>query len=53
VDTTALAGLVAVIVSAPGAPGVTAIRLYRGTATPEPRRGQLWLGPGSVILPLQ
>jgi hypothetical protein len=53
VDTAALAGLVAVIESALGRGGTTAIRLYPKSSAPHARRGQLWLGPGPVILPLQ
>jgi hypothetical protein len=53
VDTAALVGLVAVLEPATGAAGGGAVRLYRGKPTTGEPRGQLWLGPGPVILPLQ
>jgi hypothetical protein len=53
VDTATLAGLVAVIEPTPGTEGIGAIRLYSGRPTTGESRGQLWLGPGPVILPLQ
>jgi hypothetical protein len=52
IDTADLAGLVAVLESVPGAAGVPLIRLNAGRAAPA-GGGQLWLGPGPVILPMQ
>jgi hypothetical protein len=52
-DTAALAGLVAVLEPAIGTPGGGAVRLYPRKPTAGDLRGQLWLGPGPVILPLQ
>jgi hypothetical protein len=53
VDTAALADLVAVLEPAAGAAGGGAVRLYPEKPTTGEPRGQLWLGPGPVIVPLQ
>jgi hypothetical protein len=53
VDTATLGGLAAVLEPTAGATGLRAIRLYPGRPTTDEPRGQLWLGPGPVILRLQ
>jgi hypothetical protein len=53
VDSAMLAELVAVLEPSAGAVGLRAIRLYSGSPPTGEPRGQLWLGPGPVILRLQ
>jgi hypothetical protein len=52
-DTAMLAGLVAVLEPTAGPAGVRAVRLVPGSQGTGELRGQLWLGPGPVILPLK